>query len=53
MKILVVIQQKKKAKEAIVEALREVGEAVLTLEIYDTQDKPNYIYGIEEYNLDE
>lgn len=42
-----------KAKEAIVEALREVGEAVLTLEIYDTQDKPNYIYGIEEYNLDE
>ena len=44
---------KEKAKEAIIEALREEGEAVLTLEIYDAQDKPNYIYGIEEYNLDE
>ena len=44
---------KEKAKKAIVEALREEGEAVLTLEIYDAQDKPNYIYGIEEYNLDE
>lgn len=42
-----------KAKKAIVEALREEGEAVLTLEIYDAQDEPNYIYGIEEYNLDE
>lgn len=45
-----------KAKEAIVKALREVGEAVLTLEIYDKmydmQNRP-YIYGIEEYNLDE
>lgn len=42
-----------KAKNAIVEALREMGEAVLTLEIYDTQFEPNYFYGIEEYNLDE
>lgn len=42
-----------KAKNAIVEALREEDEAVLTLEIYDTQNEPNYIYGIEEYNLDE
>ncbi len=41
-----------KAKKAIVEVLREMDEAVLTLEIYDTQDEPNYIYGIEEYNLD-
>ena len=44
---------KEKAENAIVKALREEGEAVLTLEIYDAQDKPNYIYGIEEYNLDE
>lgn len=42
-----------KAKEAIVKALREEGEAILTLEIYDAQNKSNYIYGIEEYNLDE
>jgi len=42
-----------KAKEAIVKALREEGEDVLTLEIYDTQFNPNYYYGIEEYNLDE
>ena len=42
-----------KAKNVIIEALREKGEAVLTLEIYDTQNKPNYVYGIEEYNLDE
>ena len=42
-----------KAEKAIVEALREEGETVLTLEIYDAQDEPNYFYGIEEYNLDE
>lgn len=42
-----------KAKEAIVKALRDEGEAVLTLEIYDAQNVPNYFYGIEEYNLDE
>jgi exo-beta-1,3-glucanase (GH17 family) len=42
-----------KAKEAIVNALRERGEDVLTLEIYDTQYRVNYFYGIEEYNLDE
>lgn len=42
-----------KAKEAIIDALRKQDEAVLTLEIYDAQDDPNYIYGIEEYNLDE
>lgn len=41
-----------KAKEAIIKALREEGEDVLTLEIYDAQNKPNYYYGIEEYNLD-
>lgn len=41
-----------KAERAIVEALRGIGEAVLTLEIYDTQKEPNYVYGIEEYNLD-
>ena len=47
---------KEKAEKAIVEALREMGATVLTLEIYDQmydiQDRP-YIYGIEEYNLDE
>jgi len=47
---------KEKAEKAIVEALREMGATVLTLEIYDKmydiQDRP-YIYGIEEYNLDE
>ena len=42
-----------KAKNAIIETLREWGEAILTLEIYSVQDKPNYYYGIEEYNLDE
>lgn len=42
-----------KAKEAIVEALREIGEDVLTLEIYSAQCNTNYFYGIEEYNLDE
>lgn len=42
----------KKAREAIVEALREEGEDVLTLEIYGTQDDPNYIYGIQKFNLD-
>lgn len=41
-----------KAKNAIIENLREKEESVLTLEIYDAQD-PNYIYGIQEYNLDE
>jgi len=45
-----------KAKNAIVEVLREMGVTVLTLEIYDKmydmQDRP-YTYGIEEYNLDE
>ena len=44
---------KEKAEKAIIEALRERNEAVLTLEIYDIQDEPNYVYGIEEYNLDE
>lgn len=42
-----------KAKNAIIKTLRERGEAVLTLEIYNAQDEPNYTYGIEEYNLDE
>ena len=42
-----------KAKEAIIKDLRERGEAVLTLEIYSAQDNPKYIYGREEYNLDE
>lgn len=42
-----------KAKEAIIKALQELNEAILTLEIYDVQNDPNYIYGIEEYNLDE
>lgn len=42
-----------KAKNAIIEALREKGESVLTLEIYNAQDNPNYIYGVQEYNLDE
>jgi lantibiotic modifying enzyme len=42
-----------KAEEAIVEALKEEGEYVLTLEIYNAQDDPNYICWIEEYNLDE
>ena len=45
---------KEKAEEAIVKALREAGEAVLTLEIYNSaQDNLNYIYGVEEYNLEE
>jgi exo-beta-1,3-glucanase (GH17 family) len=47
---------KEKAEKAIVEALREMGVTILTLEIYDKmydmQDRP-YTYGIEEYNLDE
>lgn len=47
---------KEKAENAIVEVLRKMGATVLTLEIYDKmydmQDRP-YIYGIEEYNLDE
>lgn len=42
-----------KAKNAIIKALRERGEAILTLEIYSAQDAPNYIFGIQEYNLDE
>lgn len=42
-----------KAKEAIIKALREDGEAVLTLEIYSAQEDPNYIYGIQKFNLDE
>lgn len=42
-----------KAKNAIIKALREDGEDVLTLEIYDAQNEPNYIYGIGKYNLDE
>ena len=42
-----------KAKNAIIEYLREMGEAILTLEIYSAQDNPNYIYGIQEFNLDE
>jgi hypothetical protein len=42
-----------KAKKAIVKALREEGEAVLTLEIYDAQKEPNFVHYIEEYNLDE
>lgn len=42
-----------KANNAIIKDLREKGESVLTLEIYDAQDEPNYIYGVQEYNLDE
>ena len=42
-----------KAKEAIIEALKEEGETILTLEIYSAQDDPNYIYGIQRFYLDE
>ena len=42
-----------KAKEAIIEALKEEGETILTLEIYGAQNDPNYIYSIQRFYLDE
>lgn len=40
-----------KAEEAILQALRE-NEYVLTLEIYESQDEPQYIFGVQKFILD-
>ena len=46
---------KEKAKEAILEGLRDLGETVLSLEIYNSMsdEERHFIYGIEKYKLDE
>lgn len=41
-----------KAEKAIVEELRELGQEVLTLDIYQTMEDPAYIFGIHEFTLD-
>lgn len=47
-----VYSSREKAEAGLVNALRERGEAVLSLEIYDASKDPYYTYFIEEYELD-
>lgn len=47
-----VYSSREKAEAGLVKALRELGEAVLSLEIYEANGNPDYIYFIEEYELD-
>jgi hypothetical protein len=47
-----VYSSREKAEAGLVNALRERGETVLSLEIYDASKDPYYTYFIEEYELD-
>lgn len=47
-----VYSSRENAEAGLVDALREHGEAVLTLEIYEASESPYYICSIEEYELD-
>lgn len=47
-----VYSSREKAKGGLVDALRELGEAVLSLEIYKADEDSNFICFIEEYELD-
>ena len=48
-----VYSTKEKAEDAILEALREANQEALTLEIYESQEEPYYIFGVEQYILDD
>ena len=47
-----VYSTKEKAENAILDALREANQEALTLEIYASQEEPYYIFGVEQYILD-
>jgi len=47
-----VYSSKEKAETGLVNALRDRGETILSLEIYEASEDPNFLYSIEEYELD-
>ena len=47
-----VYSSREKAEAGLVDALRDQGETVLSLEIYEASQDSYYICSIEEYELD-
>ena len=47
-----VYSSREKAEAGLVDALREHGETVLSLETYEAADDSYYVFSIEEYELD-